>query len=47
MPLACVSDEAPKRGPDNRADERPEDYGRSTSLPGRYKGHEQNQPDGS
>jgi len=44
-------DEAAKRGPDNRADnradDRPEDYVRPTSLPGRYKGHDQNQPDGS
>jgi len=40
-------DEAAKRGPDNRADDWPEDYGRPTSLPGRYKGRDQNQPDGS
>ena len=37
-------DEAAKRGPDNRADDRYEDYVRPTSLPGRYKGHDQNQP---
>ena len=45
---ACLRlDEAAERGPDNRADDRPEDYVRPTSLPGRYKGHDQNQPAGS
>jgi len=42
---ACLRlDEAAERGPDNRADDRPEDYVRPTSLPGRYKGHDQNRP---
>jgi len=40
-------DEAAKRGPDNRADDRPEKYVYPTGLPGRDEGHDQNQPDGS